>query len=418
MRFQSNIKFLSALTCLLVISFIDKAFPLSPDLIDDIENNANLNLYEPLWLSDNIIRDNIGNLGLVRNIRNRSYIHEVKFPALSLSSNIRTLQELTSQGFHSFSKNSINASIENPYKYYYLEPKFDTHVITGGKEELTMYFGFETFSRSEFLTIEDEQNSKQSLYQNITYGGFSFGLAKTSSNGILNAGLLLRPNLRLDYRDSEASETFRELDTKDFIKKVYKKSAKTISLAADAGVVINAGDIWLPSLSLSVKNIPTGCQKNYKNPFTNKLETVCGAIRFHFDNISNNNLLVDPMNISTEVSMTPRFRLGRQMVNLKLSAGLNTIPLKIGHVHLGLDYGKRSWKLFNTYAEFLLGNPLRNKKQFFSAQAGLFHGDIEVKLLMFLDPFSIFYELSQFQRDYLNKDAKDLRHTLGISLIF
>jgi hypothetical protein len=394
-----------------------KAFSLSPEVLSDIENNANLNIYEPLWFSDNLIKHNVGNLGRVRNIRKRRLIHEIKAPDLSLKFNLQGLQELASKSFHSLSKDIIETSTDNPNKFYYLEPKLETSLITGGKDDLTMYFGFEAFSRNEFLTIEDEQKTKLGIYQGLNYSSFSFGLAKTSQNGIFNAGILIRPNFRMDYFP-ESSKTLNELQTKDFIKRVYKESIKTVSLAADAGVIINMGDTWLPSISLSVKNIPTGCQSGYRNPFTQKTETVFGAVRVHFDSSSNKNLLLDPMNVSAELSMTPRFRMGRLMFNLKFAAGLNTIPFKIGKASFGLDYGNESLRLLNAYTEFLLGNPLGTQKQFFSARVGLFHGEMAAKLLMFLEPFSVFYELFQFQRTYLNKDIKDLRHALGISLIF
>lgn len=195
-------------------------------------------------------------------------------------------------------------------------------------------------------------------------GVLTFGTQNFANR--MNTALQLRPIARYAYEDRIPSDAL--LNKGEMQTRLKDDSNKSQALAIDAGVLYTVADFWFPTIGLSILNVPTGCRPEYLNPFTQKLERVCGTV--FRGTFANDDALstVDSTDLRLGLAITPR--LGRS-ISARIALDVHHLPLGDADASYGL-HGIEVGKLLHVGLELFSGNPLQVAN--FSARAGYSQG--------------------------------------------
>ena len=353
---------------------------------------------------------NPAGLSRTRNPRAKAYVHKVTFPGLVVGGN-----KLAISGVNKDKTKPIQlipklaASVKaNNKKTGFIEGQMYPSIIFGNRSSATFLLGFPSRTTAAMQQKDTEDADTINVRAQTTVGAV-LGIASMSRGGTIGYGLSVRPNVRYSYEGNLASEsvTLQGLKTEE-----RTNGVRSTAVAGDVGMLITAGDFWLPTLGLSVRNIPTGCVEKYVNPVTGDLQTVCGVLRSGAPVGSSSDALLDPTEVRIGVAITPRFNLGGTRANLRISADAWPLPVVIKSKSYGITNINVN-RLLHAGAELYFGNAfLQNGIGF---RAGSNQGQLCYGATLKL--FGIALEYSFYGVDTgTSKVAKiESRHLIGIT---
>lgn len=314
---------------------------------------------------------NPAGLARFRSPRSRQEFHELGLPGIQIGGNLLALQGLDAAFTSDTEKPSslgdasnvseayfeadrfgriLNQAVNNPGVPIFAEAQFHTYGVFGGRSAPTWFVGVPLRSELTLGVPSATDTSMISILSKTTVG-LMVAMADMSRTGLITWGIAARPNYRYAYE----TESWPSSSTafSDFRKTVAADAHKTFALPVDLGLQITAPDMWLPTLGITVRNIPTGCVDDYTNPVTGKSYTVCGTLRSGGTGKTQDRL--DPTEIRAGISIIPRFRAGRAKINLRIAGDVFPLPI----AYEGKSYGFNDLNindLIHAGAELFFGN--------------------------------------------------------------
>jgi hypothetical protein len=294
---------------------------------------------------------NPAGISRVRKARSRSTVHIFRFPNLVGGANAES--RTFYKGFQGAQDKNIEEIIEQtedlgnkPFwvraaalPIMLLDIQRGTPIAIGG------------FTNTKVKAIIERESPEEARIQAVSDVGGILSLALTNRTNRFSVGMTVRPTFRYAYEERFPSE---DLLNKTTMKTRFENGANVSQgIGIDLGTIYTVGDFWFPTIGMSVLNLPTGCKKEYLNPFTEKRETVCGNV--YSGQFSNEDALstVDPMDIRVGASITPRIS---RKIGLRLALDVHHLAVT-GTTNYGLD-GIEASKLIHAGAELFTGNPL------------------------------------------------------------
>ncbi len=289
----------------------------------------------------------------LRNPRSKKSLEKIYFPGLLVGGNALALDgiaaglqtgnkvDTTVSGVTQAPSDLVNAdrfgklldvAKRHPGSPIFGEIQMYPAAVIGSRGGATYVVGLPIRSEFSLGVLEATDTSKAYINSRTTAGGL-LTVAGMTRSGVLGYGFSIRPNYRYAYQTYEyptGASSFA-----DFRKTVGGGASKTSGVQTDAGFVFIMRDYWFPTLGVSVRNLPTACVENYKNPVTDKSYTVCGSKRSGTITETNAIDAIDPTEVRAGVSITPRFRSGALRVNLRISVDAYPIPIEFS----GKSYG-------------------------------------------------------------------------------
>ncbi len=361
------------------------------------------------------VYSNPAGLSETRNPATKTLLHDFKLPDVEVGSNSQMLG-----GMHvdptEWGSDLVQSAKNNPGSQSYLLFQSFNEIIFGGKNSFTYLIGIPIRSENKMAFIDTSNLNNAYTVSTTTISG-AFAVSGSSSRGLFHYGIDVRPNYRIDYQNNALNIT-NITNTNELINVANSNGEKTTSVGIDAGFTATAADYWFPTIGFAIRNLPTGCVNNYVNPITQKTETMCGAIREGSTNSILNTSKVDPTEIRAGFSLTPRGKVGKSKVNLRLSIDAYPIPIQIGGNNYGVD-GIDVNNLIHAGAELFFGNVLI--QQGFALRTGYMEGGVTWGASINLAFLSIEYSsylmndtIPQINNVTLTKIV-ERRHLLGIS---
>jgi len=282
-----------------------------------------------------------------------------------------------------WSKNLFDSAKENPGKPSYLAIQAFPYLIFGGKNTPTFMIGFPVRTENTVLFI-DPTNPNNATVNSINTASGALAIANSTKLGGFRWGISARPNYRLQY-ETQTYDYTGDLSTKAYENTVANNGIKTTAVGLDAGFMMTLSDFWFPTFGAAVRNIPTGCVDNYIDPITYKAEVMCGAVRKGGTDLSPNESRVDPTEVRAGVAVTPRGRIGRTILNLRLSADVFPIPIQSGLKNYGVPSVDPA-NLIHAGGELFFGSALAKNKFAlrggYMNQAATWGGSLDLYLFM------------------------------------
>ncbi len=324
------------------------------------------NAYTAVANDESAIWTNPAGIGRSRKARSRSTFNLTKMPNIIMGANgeSRTFY----QGFKGSQDKSVEAVLaeteELGDKPFWARAALFPVTLFDLSRESPMAFGL--FSNTTVKAIIPKETPETARVEAISDIGSVLTLGFTDGSNRFNVGLNVRPTMRYAYEERIPSEQL--LDKAQMRTNLKEGSNKSQAVGADFGMMYTIADFWYPTVGLAVLNLPSGCRKNYLNPFTEKLENVCGTV--YKGDFANEDALstVDPTDVRVGVSITPR--LGRK-ANLRFSLDGHHLPVGSAEQSYGLQ-GIEPSKLVHAGVELFFGNPLLISP--FSLRAGYNQG--------------------------------------------
>jgi hypothetical protein len=363
---------------------------------------------------------NPAGLSETRNPTTKKFLHDFKLPDLEVGGNTQMLSSMHANPTE-WGSDLIQSAKINPNSQSYLLFQSFNEIIFGGKNSATYLIGIPIRSENKMAFIDPSNPNNAYTVSTTTISG-AFAVSGSSSRGLFHYGIDFRPNYRVDYQNN-ALDTTNIKGTNDLLNIANSNGFDTTSVGIDAGFTATAADYWFPTIGFAIRNLPTGCVNNYVNPINQKVETMCGAIRDGASTNSSatsipNTSKVDPTEIRAGFSLTPRGKVGKSKVNLRLSIDAYPIPIQIEGNNYGVDSIDVN-RLIHAGAEVFFGNVLI--QQGFALRAGYMEGGATWGTSINLAFLSIEYS------SYLTNDTipqinngtptniVERRHLLGIS---
>ncbi len=208
------------------------------------------------------------------------------------------------------------------------------------------------FSNTTVKAVIPHEDPTQARVEAISDVGGVVSFAFTNDSNRFAVGVSARPTKRFAYEDNIPSDAL--LDKAGMQARLAADSNSSQGVGVDFGTLFTIADFWYPTFGFSVLNLPTGCRKDYLNPFTEKRETVCGNV--YSGDFANEDALstVDPTDVRAGISITPR--LSRKL-SARLALDVHQIPISTGDMNYGLK-GIDAAKLLHAGIEIFAGNPL------------------------------------------------------------
>lgn len=359
---------------------------------------------------ENMVWTNPAGVGRTRKHRSRSTFHVLRLPSIivGINKDSRNFYEtFKSAGDESVSEAVTQSrGIEKPL--YLRTAIFPVVIFDPASRQAPMAAGI--YSNTTTKVVIEKASPEEARVEAISDVGGVLTFGFTDQNNRFNAGLQLRPSLRYAYEDRIPSG---DLIDKTTMKERFQNDANQMTgIGIDAGVLYTVGDFWFPTIGMSILNIPTGCKSNYLNPFTEKMTSVCGNV--YRGEINNPDALstVDPMDLRTGISITPRF--GRSL-SMRFALDVHQIALGDAIQSYGLQ-GIEVSKLIHAGTEFFVGNPLETSP--FSLRAGYSQGFVTAGASIDLSFMNL--EFATFGRDVSSgaRPIEDRRYLASLSLGF
>ena len=355
---------------------------------------------------------NPAGLTRIRNPRSRNGIHEVNIPRISIVGSDKELKAIGG-GFGQYERNPLLDAFSklNPKgnSEFRQEVRVFPSVVFGGKSAATWVLGAFGDNRT---TIEHQAGNPNGTYliqRDVTVGG-AIGVSGSSRGGTFSYGLSLRPNAR--YFSSENNVTI-DPDNPPNYSTSFMALTQTTGIGLDGGILFTAADFWLPTLGIAVRNIPTGCVADVMHPYAKSTTTICGSVRTGSRAPEHPRTMVDPTDVRLGFSMTPRFMLGPERLNLRLSAEASHLAIPMGASSYGLPDVPLE-RMLSAGVELFFGHPMRSSGLAFragTADGGPTWG-ASIELWVLALEYSSFLRQTSFE-DKTSLVVRD--HMLGMS---
>lgn len=269
---------------------------------------------------------------------------------------------------------------------------------------------FSLYSNTTAKAVIPKEEPEQAQVEAISDTGGVITFAFSNDPNRFNVGLQLRPVARFAYEDRIPSEDL--LNRKALQDRLKEDANKSTGVGVDFGMMYTVADFWFPTVGVAVLNLPTGCKKDYLNPFTEKRETVCGNV--YRGSFANEDALstVDPTDIRVGVSITPRLS---KSLSIRFALDAHQLPVGDASGSYGL-LGIEASKLIHAGAELFYGNPLKLSP--FSLRAGYSQGFATFGATVNLGFLEL--EFASFGRDVSSseKPIEDRRYLGALSFDF
>lgn len=354
---------------------------------------------------------NPAGLARMRNPRSRHGIHEIQIPRLSVIGSQGNLSkvgetlaaspEKAIQDGAKDARSSGNAATRTEARIY-------PSIVFGGKSEATWLIGISGDLRTTVTHSSQQADQAFDIKQDNTLGGV-LGVAGSSRGGTFSYGLSMRPNAR--YFESKRDAGLQTVSSSTGTSAT--SFPRTIGVGLDAGILFTAADFWLPTIGFAVRNLPTGCAPSIVNPYTGKEQTICGSLRRGSSALTEPRTQIDPMDIRLGVSMTPRFRLGPERLNLRLSAEASSLAIPEGQTNYGTPDVPLN-RMLKVGSELFFGHPLLSSGLAF--RGGVFLGEPTWGMTINLWFLNLEYASFVHQAQFRDKSLSTLRqHLVSIS---
>lgn len=372
-----------------------------------IRSNGMGGAYTAIANDENSVWTNPAGIARVRKARSRSVVHVVKLPNIMVGANTSSrefISGISEQGNQSNAESlSSQASSlsENPlWSSLSMLPMI--MVDMGGVP--TAIGGY---SHTTLKAVIDSDNAEEANVEAVSDVGGLWGMSFTSRTNRINFGFNIRYLARYAFEETMALSDLQSASTLQA--RIKSNSNKSTASAIDLGFMWTFADFWFPTIGLAVYNAPTGCKKNYLNPFSQTRETVCGTV-FSGDIVNPDALsTIDPTDIRLGISITPR-------LSRKFGA---RIGIDLHHLHVAngsQNYGLRDIpisKSLHVGIEFFTGNPLTPSP--FTVSFGYNQGFYSMGASLRLSFLSL--DFATFGRDISADDTpiEDRRVMVGLS---
>lgn len=399
------------LVALIFVSVDDLAYTQElPEHFYPVRPNAMGGAFTAIANDENAIWTNPAGVARIRKARSRDTIHVINVPNLVMGANVKSREFISGMAGKGNSSN-VNQVISQAEE---LDDKPFWSVIAAAPMVMfdlgDLPSAAAIYTNTTLKAVVDSNDSNIARTEAISDVGGLMNFTVTSMTNQVNFGVNLRYLARYAYEDNIPIEVLAEPAALQA--RLKSGSNKTMGLAVDAGMMYTFSDFWFPTIGLSILNLPTGCRKDYLNPFSKERETVCGT-KFR-GNIGNPDALstLDPTNIRLGFAMTPRIT---RKLAARISLELQHLAFATGGQHYGLTEVPFQ-KLLHVGAEFFIGNPLLPAP--FSYSIGLSQGYYTMGVSIKLPYFSL--DFATFGRDIStdNRPVEDRRVMGGLSVKF
>ncbi len=365
---------------------------------------------------------NPGGISRIRKARSRATNHLVSFPNISVGANTEgislynkiqeindisdetekntKLTELISSAGSKGKNSWINLSA-NPV--YFFEPNRNSPIAVSFFSNTKLKISVEDVNK-------DTPSSSFQTIQSVADTGVSFGVGFSNFTNRLTYGLQMRAIQRQAYDDKLPLTTI--IDNTALNSEIEKNGNTTQAVAFDFGFLWTVADFWFPTIGASIMNLPTGCQENYLNPFSEKRETICGTKYSGTVKNKDSLFLVDPTDARVGLSLTPRLTRG---MALRIAFDLHHIPLKSGDNNYGLPEISTT-KQIHGGLELFFGNPLKLTP--LAVRVGVSQGFVTAGFTLRF--WKIVLELAAYGKELASDESsqEDRRSSLAFSLEF
>lgn len=315
---------------------------------------------------ENAIWTNPAGIGRTRKARSRETFNITKVPNIIAGANSEARNFY--QGFKSAQDKSVESIVTSMddlgnKPFWARAAMFPVTLFDIGRNA-PMALGM--YSNTTTKVVISKETPEEARVEAVSDFGSVVTFGLTDNSNRFNIGLQFRPVWRYAYEDRIPSE---DIVNRDAMKSRMSDGAnKSQGLGVDFGLMYTIADFWYPTIGISALNLPTGCRKDYLNPFTETRQTVCGTK--YSGNFGNEDALstVDPTDIRLGVSITPR--LGRKLA-MRFALDVHHLPVGTPAQSYGLQ-GIEVSKLIHSGVEFFTGNPLMPSP--FSLRAGYSQG--------------------------------------------
>ncbi len=359
---------------------------------------------------------NPAGVGRARKARSRNSVFLTKIPNIVVGANSE------SRSFYSTAKAageasaesliSDSANLEESKPFWF---RFGAFPVTMFEFDRTTPAAMGVYVNSRSKAVIDPESPEQAQLESIADMGGIFNIGMTDSTNRMNIGVQIRPTSRFAYEDTVATSRLASTTQATALAKDMRtKANRSTGIGADFGVMYTLPDYWFPSFGASILNIPSGCRENYLNPFTKKMETVCGTKYAGSFNDPNALSVIDPTDIRAGVSIMPRLA---RSVTIRLAAEAHHMYAPNGETTYGLA-GVPPTQMANVGAEVFWGNPLKVDSAFsfrFGSSEGFYTVGFSLEALGFL------LEFASYGRDVAyagTKAVEDRRYLLGLTGMF
>ena len=308
---------------------------------------------------------NPAGIARTRKARSKAGIHFARFPEILLGFNSGA------KGFYDTLKSSSNDGLAEAIansntvsdKPFYLRLGVLGLIVTETAQDLPTAVGL--FANTHTRITIDESIPTDARMTTITDTGANLGFALTSTANRLSFGMTARPTYRYSYEKIIPVTDLKA--PKELVNNLKKDSVSGVGLGLDVGVLYTMADFWFPTVGIAIRNLPTGCQEDYLNPYSETRETVCGT-KFSGGDNPDSLTRLDPTDLRVGISISPR--IGRDF-GIRLAADAHNIPIHVGGNNYGLDEIEIV-KMLHGGLEIFSGNPLEKSR--FAARLGANQG--------------------------------------------
>jgi hypothetical protein len=309
---------------------------------------------------------NPAGIARVRKARSRNKVHIAKFPngTLGMNSGAKNLYTIIKGASGTAVSDAIaDSDVLSDKPFYVRGAAFPTTDFELSKNQPAA-FGLLGNSISKIYI--DKDTPTDARISSVTDMGGAVGISFTNFANRLNMGLSVRPTYRYAYEDTVPVDSLK--NSKGLATRMKKSANSGFGVGVDFGTMFTLADFWFPTIGMSILNLPTGCQSDYLNPYTETRQSICGtkysSATGNPDALSN----VDPTDLRLGVSISPRLALN---YGFRLAADVHNLYLQSGTSYYGLP-GVDAAKLLHAGLEFFTGNPL--EQHLFSLRVGANQG--------------------------------------------
>ncbi len=277
----------------------------------------------------------------LRSLRSSQILQSFQLPLPnSISFNQISLNEVYKSSQSDILKSFLASKAQtSETKQSYVATQMFPYIMLGYKLFPTLVIGFPIRSEHK-LALLDPATPTNIYYHGVTTYTSLFHLSFSTGLGALQGGFNFRPNYREEYYTTSLNSdkvTFSGLYGLG-----HDQATVSYGTNMDAGFTVGVYDYWFPTFGVSVINIPTGCQDNYYNLYTQKSEKICGSVRYLGRNDPNGiskkfASQIDPTEVHAGGSITPRLKILRFNIRLRLAADVYPIPIAIGDSKYGVS---------------------------------------------------------------------------------
>lgn len=362
----------------------------------------------------NSIWTNPSGIARIRKARSRHTVHFWTFPAIVAGANeegqsfFNKLQSSAGSGTMAQNINEAVKNSSNKSKFKPLWARLSANPLIYLEAAPNTPIAISAFAASTVkLVFITDDGSESAQVQALTDIGSTLTMAWTNRTNRINFGIQIRPTARYAFDDKINTQILT--DKKTMEKRIKSDSNSAVAVGIDTGFMWTFADFWFPTLGVAVYNIPTSCQDQYLNPFTETRQKICGTKYGGTINNPESLFLVDPTDIRAGISITPR--LSRKIA-LRFAIDMHHLYLTDGNRYIGLP-GIEPIKQTHAGVELFFGNPLELNP--LSLRAGINQGFVTTGATLRISFLTL--EAALYGKDISSEpsQAKDQRFLLSFS---